>query len=239
MNFLNESHLSEVLHAISQALIIPVIILLVLLAVYAVYTLGSLVVEFIVERKHYKVVLPHLIADLNEAKYDQMPDLISKSGLLDTQKAALRELVHYLYLPKDALSEVARRLLADESERYQRALSPTESAVKIAPMLGLMGTLIPLGPGIIALSSGDLTTLSDSLLVAFDTTVAGLAVAVVCFLVSKLRRRWYSSYLISLEGAMNAILEKADFLRDEGVFCASSDAASKASSKEVIADGEA
>lgn len=79
-----------------------------------------------------------------------------------------------------------------------------------------MGTLIPLGPGIMALGQGDLTSLSSSLLMAFDTTVAGLAVAVVCFLVSKVRRRWYTDYLRSLEGLANVILEKADMLRAAG-----------------------
>lgn len=42
-------------------------------------------------------------------------------------------------------------------------------------MLGLLGTLIPLGPGIIALGQGDTQTLSTSLLTAFDTTIAACA----------------------------------------------------------------
>ena len=121
-----------------------------------------------------------------------------------------------MHLPEDALTEVAKQLLSNEAGRYRKALSLTESATKIAPMLGLMETLIPLGPGIVALSSGDLETLSSSLLVAFDTTVAGLAVAIVCFLVSKVRRRWYEDYLNNVEGVMNTLLEKAEALREQG-----------------------
>ncbi|RDB60913.1 hypothetical protein C1878_12770 [Gordonibacter sp. 28C] len=216
MNFLNQFFANDALHALSQGLLIPTVVCLVILAAYAVYTLGSLVVEVAVERRRYRVALPQLIADLDAAPYGQLDGVIDRSGLLDSQRSGLRELVSYMYLPEDALTEVAKRLLADESARYQKALSLTDSAVKIAPMLGLMGTLIPLGPGIVALSSGDLETLSSSLLVAFDTTVAGLAVAVVCFLVTKVRRRWYADYLISIEGAMNTILEKADALHAEG-----------------------
>ncbi|MBX9034648.1 MotA/TolQ/ExbB proton channel family protein [Gordonibacter massiliensis (ex Traore et al. 2017)] len=216
MNFLNQFFANDALHALSQGLLIPTVVCLVILAAYAVYTLGSLVVEVAVERRRYRVALPRLIADLDAASYGQLDGVIDRSGLLDSQRNGLRELVSYMYLPEDALTEVAKRLLADESARYQKALSFTDSAVKIAPMLGLMGTLIPLGPGIVALSSGDLETLSSSLLVAFDTTVAGLAVAVVCFLVTKVRRRWYADYLISVEGAMNTILEKADVLHAEG-----------------------
>lgn len=214
MNFLDRFFATDALHMLSQGLLIPTVVCLVLLAAYAAYTLGSLVVEVAVERRRYRVALPQLIADLNTASYEQLDGVIAASGLLDSQRTALQELVSYTYLPEDALTEVAKRLLADESGRYQKALSLTDSAVKVAPLLGLMGTLIPLGPGIVALSSGDLETLSSSLLVAFDTTVAGLAVAVVCFLVTKVRRRWYTDYLVSVEGAMNTILEKAEFLRE-------------------------
>lgn len=217
MDILNQFHANDAMHALSQYLLIPTVLCLLLLALYAVYTLGSLVVEAAVERRRYRVLLPQLVADLDAARYDGLSEVIARSGLLDTQNKALQELISYIYLPEDALTEIAKRLLADENARYQKALSLTDSAVKIAPMLGLMGTLIPLGPGIVALSSGDLNTLSSSLLVAFDTTVAGLAVAIICFLVTKLRRRWYADYLISVEGAMNTILEKAGNIRNQDV----------------------
>jgi biopolymer transport protein ExbB/TolQ len=77
-------------------------------------------------------------------------------------------------------------------------------------MFGLMGTLIPLGPGMIALGQGDTQTLADSLLIAFDTTVAGLAAAGVAFAISRLRKRWYEEYLSSLEALMESLLEVFD-----------------------------
>ena len=216
MDFLDRFFANDALHALSQGLLIPTVVLLLLLAVYAVYTIGSLVVEAAVERRHYRVELPKLIARLDAASYDELRGVIEGARLLDSQRDALLELVSYLYLPEDALTEVAKRLLSDEAARDRKALSLTESAAKIAPMLGLMGTLIPLGPGVVALSSGDLETLSSSLLVAFDTTVAGLAVAVVCLLVGKARRRWYEDYLSNVEGAMNTLLEKAAALHEQG-----------------------
>lgn len=41
---------------------------------------------------------------------------------------------------------------------------------QLGPILGLLGTLIPLGPGLAALGSGDIVTLAEALTVAFDTT---------------------------------------------------------------------
>ena len=79
---------------------------------------------------------------------------------------------------------------------------------KIGPMLGLMGTLIPLGPGIIALGQGDTFTLSNSLLIAFDTTVAGLVCALIALVISTIRKIWYRNDMSILETLMECILEE-------------------------------
>lgn len=204
------------LHAVSQCLSAPTIALLLLFAAFAVYTLGSFVYEIVAERRHYKVALPALIDDVDAASFDELQGVIQRSGLLESQRERLLSLVGYMHLPEDALTEVAKRLLAEEEKRYRKSLTPVEAASRVAPMLGLMGTLIPLGPGITALSSGDLTTLSSSLLMAFDTTVVGLAVAVVCYLVAKVRRGWYNDYLACLEGVLNTLLEKREILFEQG-----------------------
>jgi len=64
---------------------------------------------------------------------------------------------------------------------------------RAGPTLGLMGTLIPLGPGLTALGNGQLDMLATALSVAFDTTVVGLFVGLIAFIVAKLRRRWYDN----------------------------------------------
>ena len=82
-----------------------------------------------------------------------------------------------------------------------------ELLARLAPMLGLLGTLIPLGPGIIALGQGDTYTLSTSLLTAFDTTIAGLVAAAFAIVVSSIRRRWYREYGSLLEALCTEVLE--------------------------------
>jgi biopolymer transport protein ExbB/TolQ len=66
-------------------------------------------------------------------------------------------------------------------------------------MLGLMATLISLGPGLTALSNGSLGQLAEAMLTAFDTTVLGLAAGVVGFIIGRLRRRWYDEALTRWE----------------------------------------
>ena len=77
-------------------------------------------------------------------------------------------------------------------------------------MFGLLGTLIPLGPGLIALGQGDTKTLSESLLIAFDTTVAGLVSGAVAFVITAIRNRWYEKYMVGLETIMECILDVQD-----------------------------
>ena len=73
--------------------------------------------------------------------------------------------------------------------------------------LGLLGTLIPLGPGLAALGSGDILTLAQALTIAFDTTVTGLSVGALSFLISKYKKQWYESDLIAVETVAEAELE--------------------------------
>lgn len=208
METLDQIYLPNVLHMVSTYLLVPTVILLMVLVVYALYSLGTLIVEVVVERRRYRARIPELIARLEQAPMDELSKVVDESGLLTRQKDDLDELISYLYLPENARTEVARRLLGNEDLRNQKILDRTDMAAKVAPMLGLMGTLIPLGPGIIALGTGDVETLSQALLVAFDTTVAGLATAVICFAVSRIRRRWYQDYLLSMEAVYNTLLEK-------------------------------
>lgn len=77
------------------------------------------------------------------------------------------------------------------------------------PILGLMGTLIPLGPGLTAMSQGDLSQLATAISIAFDTTVIGLVIGLGAFVLGRQRRRYYEKVLnglISNQPAMNPLL---------------------------------
>lgn len=77
----------------------------------------------------------------------------------------------------------------------RKRLERTDILTRVSPMLGLMGTLIPLGPGLAGLGQGDLSILTNAVTVAFDTTVMGLLAGIVGFVLGRLRRRWYDEIL--------------------------------------------
>lgn len=111
-----------------------------------------------------------------------------------------------------ALVEIARAMLAGETVGIERALADYELAVqrrldhtrilvRAGPALGLMGTLIPLAPGLAALGHGDVATLAGDLRTAFAATTIGLLVGTVAFALTLTRTRMYTEDLTALERA--------------------------------------
>lgn len=198
----------DILRAISSSLQIPVIVILILLILITVVMLGSILAEYFSERRRLKVRIPQLIDDLQEKSQEEIIKIIESSGLLKRQKKAALELVVRGKLPEATREALARQLIFEEENRYAKITRTTDIIAKIAPMVGLMGTLIPLGPGLMALGQGDTKTLSGSLLIAFDTTVAGLISAAVAYFISFIRKRWYEQYMVGLETIMETILEE-------------------------------
>jgi len=199
--------LKETMHAISSGLLMPTITVLLLLLALAAFELGALLVEALTERRKKKVNVPGLIDTFQDKDPGELMDQIERSCLFRRQKTALGELVKHGDLPAASLKALARRLLAGEELHYARITNRTDLTTRLGPMLGLMATLIPLGPGLIALGQGDTKTLADSLLTAFDATVTGLAAGGIAFAISRLRKRWYEDYLCSLEVLMESLME--------------------------------
>lgn len=85
--------------------------------------------------------------------------------------------------------------------RAQRRIDRADLIARIGPMMGLMGTLIPLGPGLAALGRGELDLLAEAVTVAFNTTVLGLLAGIIGFMLGRARRRWYDGAMAELEEA--------------------------------------
>lgn len=199
-------NITDILRAISSAMKYPVVVVLILFVLAALVLIGWIITEYFSERRHMKISLPKLLDELQNA--DDIESCIVSSGLLERQKAALIELASHPQFTTELREALAIRLLDAEQERYDRITRFSDLLAKLAPMFGLLGTLIPLGPGIIALGQGDTFTLSSSLLTAFDTTVVGLLAAAAATVVSAYRKAWYGEYMSTLEVLSQCILDK-------------------------------
>ncbi|AEG15781.1 MotA/TolQ/ExbB proton channel [Desulfofundulus kuznetsovii DSM 6115] len=202
MTIPGSEYLTKILHAASQSLLIPDIVGLLFFLVFAFMELGS----FVAEMRRRKVIQPvnllEVIHDVGGVSLWQMRNLqqvLDSSALNPRQKKLVSDL-----LAKPGLSPEVRRLVAQdildrEEFRFKQTLDKTDLLAKLSPVFGLMGTLIPLGPGLAALGQGDVRGLSEAVIIAFDTTVVGVAAGAVGALISRVRRRWYEQDLRYLE----------------------------------------
>ncbi|MDD3519253.1 MAG: MotA/TolQ/ExbB proton channel family protein [Chromatiales bacterium] len=87
----------------------------------------------------------------------------------------------------------------DELDVYaHKLLELPRIASRVAPMLGLVATMIPMGPALKALSEGNLANVSDNLAVAFSAVILALIAASITFWVVSVRRRWLAEEMAAI-----------------------------------------
>lgn len=200
--------LTSILHIISESLLTPVVVLLVVFVVLVILFLGGFINEAISRKAIKKDELEGIIRNVSSANnFETIKNTVEDSSLLPNQKKILIKIADNYDIGPEARKALATKLIEDEESKLIKNTSKTDILVRLGPILGLLGTLIPLGPGLSALGSGDIATLAESLTIAFDTTVVGLSVGAVAYLISKFKKQWYESDLMTVETIAEAELE--------------------------------
>lgn len=200
--------LTSSLDVISQSLQIPVIIFLLIFAIFSIVLLGGLISEYTSRKKIPIKSLENMILKISVSKSaEDIKNILNSSEIPKSQKVILNKIVSADSLNKESRAILARKLIENEENTIMKQLEKSDVITRIGPTLGLMGTLIPMGPGLAALGSGDIITLSQSITVAFNTTIVGIGAGAVSYFVSKVRKRWYEEYLANLDALADIILE--------------------------------
>lgn len=200
--------LTSLIHILSESLLTPVIILLVVSVVIVILSFGGLINEYISRKPIKSKELEDLVRKVSfSSNVGQMKEEIINSNMFDYQKDILTRIADNHDIGPDARKALASELISANETRMIKKTNKTDILVRVGPSLGLLGTLIPLGPGLAALGTGDIATLAQSLTISFDTTVTGLTVGAVAFLISKYKKQWYEAELIDVETVAEAELE--------------------------------
>lgn len=180
--------ISYLLYLLSAGLLVPVVISLLLMAGFSSLQLGGFLAEAF-SRRHKDEFLRNWHA--RRMSDSNPPTLLvpNAGGLLD--------------LAANAHAQEQHVDCDDLQLRAERAILLQKIAARLGPILGLAGTLIPLGPGLRAFAEGDTTLLSESLVIAFSTTVIGLIVGGVNFCTYTIRCHWYTEDLRELARPSN------------------------------------
>ncbi|WP_323737466.1 MotA/TolQ/ExbB proton channel family protein [Methanosphaera sp. ISO3-F5] len=200
--------LTGTLDLISQSLTIPVLIILLIIFIISVVTIGAVIAEYSSRKEITVEKIKELIYDINNANTPhEIKQIIENSNLPKSEKKILDDIASSESLTNNSREILARKLVENEEEKTDKKLRRTDIITRIGPTLGLMGTLIPLGPGLAALGSGDINTLASSLTVAFNTTIVGIGSGALSYFIGKIRGSWYEKYLSDLDALSDAILD--------------------------------
>jgi biopolymer transport protein ExbB/TolQ len=186
--------LGDALSHIATALRVPVLIAAVVLLLLCALELGRFAVEWWRRwrNRHFDLgeVVAQAIADPSHAAHYAH---YARSPITARAVAAIAG------APAAERTVATEHALVDYELRVQRSLDRTRLLVRAGPAIGLMGTLIPLIPGLAALAGGDVSTLANDLRDAFGATVVGLLVGTVAFALTVVRTRMYTEDLAGLE----------------------------------------
>lgn len=192
--------LGDALAQIAAALRVPVLLAAVLILLAGAFEVGRYGAELWRRRRGRGMELSELVrraaADpANVAYYAySTPSSFAEAALVAIAAA----------VAAGRPEEIEQALTAYELA-VQRRLDRTRILVRAGPAIGLMGTLIPLAPGLAALGDGDVSALAGDLRDALAATVIGLLVGTVAFALTLVRTRLYTEDLAALERAAEAL----------------------------------
>lgn len=176
-------YISDSLYWISTGLMVPVVCLLIVLFLRALWLVLGFFGQYLQVQKKGAILRKHF-QHLDAEHLDELEQVLPQtSGLLVTP-FLMDMLQQRCQVPQLHLLAAGFELLAD------RQLATCKTLAKLGPMLGLMGTLIPMGPALTGLSQGDISSMAYNMQVAFATTVVGLFCSAVGFFIGQVKERW-------------------------------------------------
>lgn len=190
-------YITEILNWVSSSFMLPDIVLLLAAMIFALVELGgfcSMYLRLLQQRRKREEIMKELRGD---------QEILPESLGYGVFARHLSELVQLNWDPVHC-----EKRIFDFSQTYEHELERARFMTKIGPMLGLMGTLIPMGPALAGLASGDIASMAYNMQIAFGTTVVGIFVAGVGLLLYSVKRHWFADEIAALRYALDLKLRR-------------------------------
>lgn len=190
--------LSNVLYWLSTGLFVPVMLGTVIMFIYSLVLSGYFYGNIKEYLTYKKSVRQHML----KADVQQLSQL-----QLSSPKSEILPFVGEVISARHSKAAM-ERVLTEFEMKSDQALGRYKTLSKLGPILGLLGTLIPMGPALAGLGQGDVASMSWNMQVAFSTTVIGLFSGTIGFLMMQPKQRMLVSYLYDLEFLVNHFIEQ-------------------------------
>ena len=190
------SNITQILNWISSSLLLPVTVLLLIGLACSLVSLGGFFADCFIllkERKQRRKIMEAL-------RRGEHVDIQQASGLFCERMRKLGE------LEWEELE--CEKIISEWEGLYERRLERSRFLAKVGPMLGLMGTLIPMGPALAGLASGDIASMAYNMQIAFATTVLGCCIAGISILVLSVRKHDYADEIACLQYVLDRHLRE-------------------------------
>ena len=173
------------LFALGQILRFPVMVLLWVCVASSIFMAGHALVEFIGRRRERQ--------GFNLPAWLKAGPALAEGERLRQLPAHLRQLLTAVETEQKQgtlVNGAFEHLLLEREERLRHSLAPSRMLVKVGPSMGLLGTLIPMGTSLASLATGNLEAMAGQMVVAFTTTIIGLATGTLAYVVAAARQGW-------------------------------------------------
>jgi biopolymer transport protein ExbB/TolQ len=197
----------NVMYQVATALFYPILLLLAAALVYNVFEFGRFTLEMFRRDRQRSTARIELAAStarnsLASGKPGQAAqDLTAING-----NWLVAQFTKLLAAGSSDMSRARLLKMLNETESLAtRRLDRTRVWIRLGPIIGLITTLIPISPALVALAKGNLEVLSANLVVAFSTTVISLLVSGLAFVISMFRERVYMQDIGDIEYALELL----------------------------------
>ena len=167
------AQIEQIMYQMSDLFMAPVLCLIALLFIYSLFATGQFFTQTMQRRRHYR----------------------SFKQLLNGKLGSNSELPLNGY-PMASLANEMPNITQDQLD--VAALKELEGVRRLAPMLGLIATMIPMGPALKSLADGNIQGISENLIVAFSAVIFGLVIASITFWIASVKKRWMVEELVAL-----------------------------------------
>lgn len=205
----------KLFYQLANAFFWPVAIALLLLFAYSLLDLGSLIYAAIkrqrAPRTDLRTLALTLVRRLERATAQRataprnLLEGVALAPALQRFWLRVEERLQAMDSTEDLdlwLDETLRR---EELERTTQ-LDRSRAFVRIGPMLGLAGTIIPLGPALQSLLGGDMAGMVNHLVVGFGAVVCGLVLSGIAYYITLVRERWARVELKEMEDVCELLM---------------------------------
>lgn len=183
--------LEDLMYQMLDFFLAPVLVLLVILFAYSLYALGGFGCQAYQRRSgksNYQSALNNPDNDPDITQLQGYP-LISLfiSVFKNNFKENKSNKTSPLSLSKEQLDIAALK-----------ELEGVRTVSRLAPMLGLIATMVPMGPALKSLADGNVQGISENLIVAFSAVIFGLVIASITFWIASVKKRWLATELVAI-----------------------------------------